>query len=140
MQLPVLPIIGGILIGLSAVLLMRSIGRIAGISGIVWGALTAQAGERVWRLLFLFGLLLGTIGFHFVSDQAYPAVNDNYVLALAAGLLVGFGVKLGSGCTSGHGVCGMSRLSPRSFVATATFMFTAIVTVAVFKLLIGDGS
>lgn len=140
MSIPVWPIIGGLLIGLSAVLLMLLIGRIAGISGIVWGAIAGEPGDRLWRLMFLLGLVLGALLFHSVSGRPAPAINDNYPLAIVAGLLVGVGVKLGSGCTSGHGVCGIGRLSPRSLVATLVFMSVGIATVALFNMLTGVGA
>ncbi len=137
---PVWAVAGGVLIGLSAVLLMWLIGRIAGISGIVWGAIAGEPGDKLWRLLFLAGLIAGALAFHSLTGRSVPVVNDNYPLAIIAGLLVGFGVKLGSGCTSGHGVCGMSRLSPRSFAATAVFMVFGIATVAVFNMLTGGSA
>lgn len=134
MKLPIWPIIGGGLIGLSAVLLMASIGRIAGISGVVWGAFSAS--DKVWRWMFIIGLLVGTFLFHQLSGKPFPVINSNIPLAIAAGLLVGFGTKLGNGCTSGHGVCGISRLSIRSLVATCTFMLVAIMTVAIVRFVI----
>ncbi|NND83475.1 MAG: YeeE/YedE family protein [Gammaproteobacteria bacterium] len=134
---PFWPVVGGILIGLSAVLLMVLIGRIAGIAGIVWGALTGTEGDRVWRWLFLAGLLLGTLLFHSISGRAYPEINASFPLALSAGLIVGVGVRMGSGCTSGHGVCGIGRLSPRSLVATTIFMLVAIAVVAVMNTFVG---
>ena len=130
------PILGGVLIGLSATLLLLLLGRIAGISGIVWAAIT-ETGQRTWRLLFLAGLILGGSLFHWVSGVPIPEGNDNWVLAIIAGLIVGVGVKLGSGCTSGHGVCGIGRLSMRSLTATITFMVAGIVTVAVVNAVTG---
>lgn len=140
MSVPVWAVFGGILIGLSAVLLMWLIGRIAGISGIVWGAIAGGPEDRLWRVLFLTGLIVGALVFHSISGRPIPAVNENYSLAIMAGLLVGFGVKLGSGCTSGHGVCGIGRLSPRSTMATAVFMTVGIATVALFKFFTGTGA
>ncbi len=125
---PVAALAGGALIGLSAVLLMALNGRIAGISGILGGALTGPAGQRLWRLLFLAGLVAGGLAFEQLSGATllertgYPPV-----LLLLAGLLVGFGTRMGSGCTSGHGVCGVARLSLRSLVATAVFMAVGMV-------------
>ena len=127
------PIFGGVLIGLSATLLLLLLGRIAGISGIVWAAITDK-GQRTWRWLFLAGLVLGGVLFHWVSGVPIPETSDSWVLPIIAGLFVGVGVKLGSGCTSGHGVCGIGRLSMRSLTATITFMLTAIITVAIVKM------
>lgn len=125
------------MIGLSATLLLLSIGKIAGISGIVWGAISNRvSGENAWRWLFVIGILLGTYFFHFFSGKPVPEANPNYLIAIVAGLLVGFGVKIGSGCTSGHGVCGLGRLSFRSLSATLTFMGVAVITVAVVKLFV----
>jgi uncharacterized protein len=130
---------GGMLIGLSAALLMGLLGRIAGISGIVAGAMAGPPAERTGRLLFLAGLVLAPgmlriAGYtvHFVDRQS-PAA-----LIVAAGLLVGFGTRLGNGCTSGHGVCGLARLSPRSLGATLAFLLTAMFTVYVMRHLLGD--
>lgn len=133
MQTFLWPALGGVLIGASAVLLMLLIGRIAGISGIVWGAITAATSERVWRWLFLIGMICGALLFHAVSGVSTPEVHSNLPLAAIAGLLVGCGVKIGNGCTSGHGVCGIGRLSVRSLVATVSFMLVAIVTVFVTR-------
>lgn len=129
MQAFIAPTVGGLMIGSSAVLLLLLLGRIAGISGIVWAAIFDQA-ERGWRWLFILGLLLGPLLYHAVSGTPYPAVSDKpWWFAVAGGLLVGFGVKASGGCTSGHGVCGIGRLSARSLAATVTFMVTGIVTV-----------
>lgn len=127
------PIIGGILIGASAVFLMLSIGKIAGISGIAWGAFSkgTGTGDRAWRWLFLLGIVVGAFLLHFITGKAVPEVTNTPIEAMLAGMIVGIGVKLGNGCTSGHGVCGISRLSARSIVATLIFMTTAIATVAV---------
>ena len=124
------PLLGGALIGAAAVLLMAGIGRIAGISGIVGGALERPRGDTAWRWLFLAGLI-GGAGLHrlFAADPIVPRADFPVAALLIAGLLVGVGTRLGSGCTSGHGVCGLARLSPRSLVATATFMVAGIVTV-----------
>jgi uncharacterized membrane protein YedE/YeeE len=123
------PLVGGLLIGCSAVLLLLLLGRIAGISGVVWGAISGQA-DNSWRWLFLIGLVAGPILFHGLSDSPYPAPSAQpWWVAVIGGLIVGIGVKMGSGCTSGHGVCGIGRLSLRSLVATLTFMATGIATV-----------
>ncbi|MGB1140863.1 MAG: YeeE/YedE family protein [Halioglobus sp.] len=133
------PLLGGVLIGTSATLLLLFNGRIAGISGIVWGAL-AGADARSWRWLFSVGLVLGALACHSLTGIAVPSPGaPDALLIVVAGLLVGFGTKLGSGCTSGHGVCGLGRLSVRSLVATLTFMFAGIVTVFVARHLVGIG-
>jgi uncharacterized membrane protein YedE/YeeE len=127
---PISALIGGLLIGLSACLLLLLNGRIAGISGIVGGLLQARAGEqRLWRSLFLAGLVLGTLGYLVVSGAQAPARQDFPIpLLLLAGFLTGFGTARANGCTSGHGVCGLARLSVRSLVAVLTFLTAAIVT------------
>lgn len=134
------PIAGGVLIGLSATLLLLLTGRIAGVSGIVWAAINNKvASDRIWRYLFIAGILLGTYLFHLLTGSAIPSSNDNYLLAAVAGLLVGIGVKVGNGCTSGHGVCGIGRLSLRSLVATITFMLIAVITVAIVNAVVSGG-
>jgi uncharacterized protein len=133
---PVAGLIGGILIGLSAVLLMLSIGRTAGISGIVVNALTAGgAMDRSWRLAFILGLPLGALlvtvlGWKEWSSVTFPATMP---MTVVAGLTVGVGTTLGSGCTSGHGICGLARFSTRSIVATATFMASGIASVFIVR-------
>lgn len=134
------PIFGGFLIGASAFLLLLSMGRIAGIAGILWGAVTGQSDDKTWRWLFILGLLLGGLLFQFVSSQEAPQVNHHAGLALLSGLIVGIGVRIGNGCTSGHGVCGIGRLSGRSFVATLVFMTVAVITVAISSFLLGGVS
>ncbi len=125
------PVVGGVLIGAAVVLLWWTLGRVAGISGIAANAAHAfrPAGLR-WPLAFLVGLGLGGwVAYGFVSRPMIPALSDLQVaLTLAAGLLVGFGTRLGSGCTSGHGVCGVARLSKRSFAATAVFLAVGMLT------------
>lgn len=135
---PMSAAIGGALIGLSAVLLMISTGRIAGISGIFSGLLNVRGEDRDWRVAFLAGLLLapiiaGLIGY----GMAQPVLPSNWVVIAAAGLLVGFGTRLGGGCTSGHGICGIARLSPRSIAATIVFIVMAVVTVAITRHVLG---
>ena len=127
---------GGVLIGLAAVLLLWSIGRIAGISGIATGAIEGARGDRAWRLAFLAGLMIaGAIALQFVP--APPRTQTaSAPLLLAAGFLVGFGTRLGSGCTSGHGVCGLGRLSRRSLAAVATFMGFAMATTFIVRHMI----
>lgn len=131
------PLIGGLLIGAVAVALMYLLGRIAGIAGILWGAVSAQP-DNAWRWLFIVGLLIGPVLYHLLAKVPYPAPSAlPWWQAVAGGLLVGFGVKLGSGCTSGHGVCGIGRLSPRSLAATITFMATGVITVYLIRHLPG---
>ncbi|NAW33791.1 YeeE/YedE family protein [Halomonas alimentaria] len=142
---------GGVLIGLSATWLMATLGRIAGISGIIGTLITARPkGDSAWRLTFLLGLISGPIvvmllggGLGNVAGAAGEVIGEpagGVLLMLVAGLLVGLGTGLGSGCTSGHGVCGLSRLSVRSMVATLTFLVAAIVTVFVVRHVIGGGA
>jgi uncharacterized membrane protein YedE/YeeE len=127
--------IGGALIGASAVLLMALSGRIAGISGIIGGLLPPKpADDRTWRLAVVFGLVLAPVILRLLTGGSFiGAPTVGYTLLVPAGLLVGIGTALGGGCTSGHGICGISRLSPRSFTAVATFMAAAIVTVFVMR-------
>lgn len=120
---------GGVLIGLAATLLLWLNGRIAGISGIVGGVLLPQRGEVAWRLAFLLGLVAAGAAWLWWVPGAYaPRQGFPSALLVAAGLLVGFGTRMGNGCTSGHGVCGLGRLSPRSLAAVLAFMATAIAT------------
>lgn len=135
---PVSAIAGGALIGLAAVLLMLLIGRIAGISGIVNGAIHEHAGERAWRIAFLVGLVLGGTLVQFASET--PLITRSefpWWQLVAAGFLVGFGTRLGSGCTSGHGVCGIARFSSRSLAATGVFLSLGAVTATSIALLHG---
>jgi uncharacterized membrane protein YedE/YeeE len=130
---PISALLGGALIGLASALLMIATGRIAGISGIL-GGLTLATGDKVWRFAFVLGLILAPFASGFLGyPLPTPRMPDNWVIVVIAGLLVGFGARLGGGCTSGHGVCGIVRLSPRSTVATAIFMATAIVVVFVTR-------
>jgi uncharacterized membrane protein YedE/YeeE len=125
---------GGLLIGIAAALLALLQGRIAGISGIVGGLLAPRAaGDTGWRLAFVGGLLLAPLLYRLVAEWQAPAVDAGWGTLVVAGLLVGFGTRLGSGCTSGHGVCGLSRLSPRSFAATLVFMGAGFATVFVLR-------
>jgi uncharacterized membrane protein YedE/YeeE len=128
---------GGALIGAGAVLLLGSIGRIAGISGIASGAIEGAAGDRAWRVAFLAGMMLaGALVLQIVP--APPRIQTGpAALLLVAGFLVGFGTRLGNGCTSGHGVCGLARLSRRSLAAVATFMGLAMATTFVMRHVIG---
>lgn len=132
----VLAAIGGALVGLSAVLMMALNGRIAGVSGILSGSVTQPAGDRLWRLLFVAGIILGG-ALPVLLDPGFkaPLPAASLGLAIVGGLVVGLGTGLGSGCTSGHGICGIARLSKRSILATLTFMASGIATVAVLRLL-----
>ena len=128
--------LGGFIIGIAAILLLAFNGRLAGISGILYAGLTDK-GNRAWRLLFIAGLLLGGILAHQLLDIPIPKLGQNNIFIITvAGLLVGLGVHIGSGCTSGHGICGLSRLSARSLAATLTFMATAVVTVFIMQTFI----
>lgn len=139
------PIIGGVLIGFAAVIMMVALGRVCGISGIFRTALHnllfergADFEQQQWRWLFLLGLVLGPVIIYQLMGLERPApLAANELLVILAGLLVGVGTRLGSGCTSGHGVCGIARFSVRSMVATVTFMVMAIVTVYVMRHVIG---
>jgi len=124
---------GGLLIGLAAAVLLLGAGRIAGISGIVGGLLRPVAGDRAWRLAFLGGLLASPWVYALFAAPVQPRIDAEWGLLLLAGLLVGVGTRYGAGCTSGHGVCGLSRLSLRSAAATAAFMATGFATVFVLR-------
>ena len=127
------PLIGGLMIGVAASGLLYLLGRIAGISGILWSAISG-ADDRAWRWCFLAGMVAGPLLYHGLSGAAYPSGPSlGWPFAIAGGVLVGFGTRLGSGCTSGHGVCGIGRLSTRSVMATLTFMATGILTVFVLR-------
>lgn len=132
-------LIGGILIGLSAVMVMLFFGRIAGIVGISSGAMSAlmpanpRAADWVWRLTFIAGLLAAPLLVGTVQGSIQQTVPTNIPGMILAGLLVGIGTTIGSGCTSGHGVCGLARLSPRSLAAVLTFMGFAAVTVFIIR-------
>ncbi|MBS1156853.1 MAG: YeeE/YedE family protein [Proteobacteria bacterium] len=131
-------LIGGVLIGLSAALLLLFKGRIAGISGIVGGLLQRkERGDFAWRIAFVLGLILAPIGYRAFSALPESHIDASWGVLVLAGLLVGFGTRYGSGCTSGHGVCGISRLSPRSIVATLIFMGIGFLTVFVVRHLLG---
>lgn len=136
---PIASVIGGALIGCAAVLLLAANGRIAGISGIVSTLLPPwNGGEPFPKLAFVAGLVAAPVLFQAFTGMAIvQTVSSDVVLMAAAGLLVGFGSVMGSGCTSGHGVCGLARLSRRSLAATATFMAAAFVTVYVARHVVG---
>ena len=135
---PLAALSGGLLIGLSATVLLLLNGRIAGISGIVGGLLQRyRAGDFAWRVAFVLGLVLAPVLYRLFAELPESRIDAGWAMLVVAGVLVGFGSRLGSGCTSGHGVCGVSRLSPRSLVATATFMTTGFVAVYVVRHLLG---
>ena len=133
---PVSALLGGALIGAAATLLLWLTGRVAGVSGIAGGLLDRQPGEIAWRALFLVGLVVGA-GLYGLAAPVPVRIEASWPVLIVAGLLVGFGTQLGRGCTSGHGVCGIARLSARSMVATLVFMASAIATVFIARHVIG---
>ena len=128
---------GGALIGIAAAMLALLNGRIAGISGVLGGLLKPVRGDIGWRVAFIVGLLSAPLLYLLVGKVMRPQIDASYAALLLAGLLVGVGTRYGSGCTSGHGVCGLSRLSGRSLAATAVFMGAGFVTVFVTRHLFG---
>jgi len=142
---PLSATIGGILIGLAATMLLLTQGRIAGISNIVGGLLETNEDDRLWRILFIVGLIVGSSTYVFFGENTsnininpFQLNDKNHMFfMILGGLLVGFGSQIGSGCTSGHGVCGLGRFSMRSLTATITFMVTAGITVFVVRSLTG---
>lgn len=135
---PIASTVGGMLIGLSAVMLMLAIGKIAGISGIASRLLPPVADDYGWRVAFVAGLVAAPIAVQLATGSAVQqTVSSNLALMAIAGLLVGFGSVFGSGCTSGHGVCGISRLSGRSIAATLVFMATAVITLFIARHIVG---
>jgi uncharacterized membrane protein YedE/YeeE len=136
---PVSSAIGGVLIGASASLLLAFHGRVAGISGIFGGVITPKRGDTEWRVWFLVGLVITGIVWNAFFPSAFgAALSQPLALTILAGSLVGIGTQLGNGCTSGHGVCGISRGSTRSIAATMTFMATAAITVFVVRHVLGQ--
>lgn len=130
-------LIGGMLIGFAAVMLFIRLGRIAGVSGLVANALMQEGEERAWRLAFLVGIVLGALAMARSLGGFAPVFSGSWPLLVVAGLLVGYGTRMGSGCTSGHGICGLARFSKRSLVATLLFMASAAVTVFLLRHVIG---
>lgn len=128
---------GGVLIGVAVAMFILLNGRIAGVSGVLGGLIRPVRGDIGWRVAFVAGLLAAPAVYSLVSELPRPHIEANYVGLVAAGLLVGVGTRYGSGCTSGHGVCGLSRLSPRSAVATAAFMGAGFLTVFVIRRVVG---
>ena len=130
---PAQALVGGLLIGTAATLTLWTSGRIAGISGILAGSLFQKGQEAFWRGLFLCGLLLGGATCSLFNGGLEIEAEATPLMTILAGLLVGFGTRMGNGCTSGHGVCGIARFSGRSLVATITFMMVAMITVWVIR-------
>ncbi len=124
---------GGVLLGLASAFFVLLNGRILGISGIVGGLLRPRAGDMGWRLAFVLGMLVAPGLYWLVVGPTQPRIDANWGMVVIAGLLVGVGTRYGSGCTSGHGVCGLSRMSPRSLVATLAFMGAGFVTVFLIR-------
>ena len=130
----IMALVGGLLIGIAVSLMLLWNGRVTGISGIVSGAMTPIKGDLLWRVLFIFGLILGGVVLKiFMPNAFHNTINVSDFTIVVAGLLVGFGALLGGGCTSGHGVCGVSRLAPRSLLATVVFIGAGIFSVFIFK-------
>lgn len=130
-------LIGGMLSGAGATLLLAANGRIAGVSGILNGAIEPKTPDKSWRWLFLAGLVLGGAVYeYFVASSPTPTYGLLPVAMIVGGFVSGFGARMGNGCTSGHGICGLGRLSPRSLAAVLTFMTTAVITVFVVRTLL----
>ena len=132
---PIPAFAGGLLIGLSAVIMLLFNGRITGISGILDGiVINSKYGDRVWRICFLLGLALGGFLFKLIMPDSFiPRDGFSLVLLITGGFIVGVGTRMGSGCTSGHGICGIARFSRRSILATVIFMLTGAITVYLFR-------
>jgi uncharacterized membrane protein YedE/YeeE len=137
---PLPSLAGGVLIGLATSLLLLANGRVAGISGIFGGLLVPKPGDAAWRVFFLAGLVLGGLALFTASPARFGPPTSALPVVALGGVIVGFGTRLGNGCTSGHGVCGLARFSLRSLVATMTFMLAAGVTVYVTRHVLGVGS
>jgi uncharacterized membrane protein YedE/YeeE len=130
---------GGVLLGIASALFILANGRILGISGILCGLLRPKAGDAGWRIAFVLGMLAAPVTLQWLAPAGFltaPRIEAGVAAVVVAGLLVGYGTRLGSGCTSGHGVCGLSRLSPRSLVATGTFMAAGFAIVFVIRHLL----
>jgi uncharacterized membrane protein YedE/YeeE len=134
---PLAALAGGVLIGIAAAMFVLLNGRIAGISGVLGGLLRPVKNDSAWRLAFVLGLIGAPLVYLLFAALPKPQIDAGYGALILAGVLVGIGTRYGSGCTSGHGVCGLSRLSPRSLVATAAFMGAGFVTVFVTRHLLG---
>ena len=129
-------LVGGLMLGVATVILLLGVGRIAGISGIFSSLLKPKRVE-MWQVLFIAGLIVSPLLYRLVKPLPVLDISTSIPLLIAAGLLVGFGTRLGSGCTSGHGICGNARLSPRSMAATVTFMLFGILTVYIGRHVLG---
>ncbi len=129
-------LVGGLMLGVAAAILLLGVGRIAGISGIFSSLLKPKRVE-MWQVLFIAGLIVSPLLYRLVKPLPVLDISTSIPLLIAAGLLVGFGTRLGSGCTSGHGICGNARLSPRSMAATVTFMLFGILTVYIGRHVLG---
>ena len=134
---PIAAMAGGVLIGIAAAMFVLLNGRIAGISGVLGGLLGPAGGDSCWRIAFVLGLIGAPLVYLLFAALPRPQIDAGYGALILAGLLVGVGTRYGSGCTSGHGVCGLSCLSPRSLVATLAFMGAGFVTVFVTRHLLG---
>lgn len=135
-----LPLLGGVIIGIAVSLMLFLNGRVTGVSGIVSGALLLPKGDMLWRIFFIGGLVLGGIVLRMFYPSALESdLSRNLGTVVIAGLLVGFGTVMGSGCTSGHGICGLSRFSPRSVLATLSFMAFGILSATLFRLFVAGG-
>ncbi|MDA0306385.1 MAG: YeeE/YedE family protein [Proteobacteria bacterium] len=138
---PVASLLGGMLIGIAALVLLAFNGHIAGVTGVARGVLTPKQNDTLWRVVFLLGLVVGPFVFQAVSGETIVSTITSSTLTLViGGLLVGFGTSMGNGCTSGHGICGLGRVSKRSLAATGAFMATAIVTVYMMRHVLGGAS
>ena len=133
---PGMSLLGGVLIGVSSALFILANGRIAGISGILGGLLSRRPGDMAWRIAFLLGLIAAPAAIFALTGPLMATIEANTEVLVIAGLLVGIGTRYGAGCTSGHGVCGLSRLSPRSLVATLAFMGAGMAIVFVIRHLL----
>lgn len=133
---PVPALAGGALIGLAAALFVLLLGRVAGISGIIGALFKPQRGDIAWRIAFVAGLIASPLAYALVTQWPTIEIQASWGKTLAAGLLVGLGTRYGAGCTSGHGVCGLARLSPRSLVAVIAFMLAGFITVALLRHLL----
>lgn len=132
-------ILGGVIIGLAATIMLLFSGRVTGISGILGGILNRKTQDKDWRIFFVIGLILGGVTLKLLRPDFFTVISSASTIDyMIAGLLVGFGTLLGNGCTSGHGVCGISRFSPRSLVATVTFITAGVISVILFKFLRGE--
>ncbi len=138
---PIASLLGGVLIGFAALILLAFNGHIAGVTGVARGVLTPKQNDTLWRVVFLLGLVVGPFVFQAVSGETIAStITSSTPILVIGGLLVGFGTSMGNGCTSGHGICGLGRISKRSMAATGAFMATAIVTVYMMRHVLGGAS